>query len=69
MPIVIGVMIYVIFALVVGNEGRGTRAGFLGTFVISLLVTPLISYLLLAGFEEVIDLDEVDATRRPDGTA
>jgi hypothetical protein len=69
MPIIIGLMIYVIFALVVANEGRGTRAGFLGTFFVSLLITPLIAYLLLTGFEEVLDVDEGDARRRPDGTA
>ena len=52
MAVILVVLIYVIFALVVGNEGRDTRAGFFGTFVISLLITPLISYILLTCFEE-----------------
>lgn len=53
MSVAVVLLIYVMFALVVGIEGRDTRAGFFGTFLLSLLVTPLISYILLTCFEDV----------------
>lgn len=69
MPLVVVLLIYVLFALVVGLEGRNTRAGVFGTFVLSLLITPLISYILLLCFEEMSEHERHARKARKKGTA
>ncbi|WP_428249266.1 hypothetical protein [Ferrovibrio sp.] len=39
--------IYILLALLVGVVGSGSRIGFFGTFVLSLLLTPLLMIFLL----------------------
>jgi len=41
---------YILLCLLVGAAGRYTRAGFWGTFVVSLLITPFLSFLFLLLF-------------------
>jgi hypothetical protein len=43
----IAVVVYIIFCLLVGLCGSQRRMGFLGTFVVSLLVTPVIVLIIL----------------------
>jgi uncharacterized membrane protein len=44
---VIAVVLYVAFALLVGLCGSQRRMGFFGTFLISLVVTPVVAVLVL----------------------
>jgi hypothetical protein len=44
--------IYIIAALVVAHFGHATRAGYLGTFLLSLLLSPIVTGLMLAAFRE-----------------
>jgi hypothetical protein len=44
---VIAVILYVVFALLVGLCGSQRRMGFFGTFLISLVVTPVVAVLVL----------------------
>lgn len=44
--------IYVGLSLVVAHYGHDTRARYLGTFLLSLLLTPLVVALMLAAFRE-----------------
>ena len=42
--------VYVIAALVVAHYGQNTRAGYAGTFVLSLLLTPIVTGVMLIAF-------------------
>ena len=53
---------YVVLSLAVGLLGRGSRAGISGTFLLSLLFTPLIVWLFVSAFRPRI------FTRRPPGS-
>jgi hypothetical protein len=43
----IAVVLYVIFCLLAGLAGSQRRMGFIGTFLLSLVITPLLALLLL----------------------
>jgi hypothetical protein len=43
----IAVILYILFALLVGLCGSQRRMGFMGTFIVSLLVTPVIVLIVL----------------------
>ena len=43
----IAVVLYVIFCLLAGLAGSQRRMGFIGTFLLSLVITPLLVLLLL----------------------
>jgi hypothetical protein len=47
MAITIGVILYLVFCLLTGLCGSQRRLGFLGTFIISILITPVIMLILL----------------------
>jgi hypothetical protein len=47
MAITIGVIVYLIFCLLVGLCGSQRRAGFLGTFIISIFITPVVMLVVL----------------------
>jgi hypothetical protein len=47
MAITIGVLLYLAFCLLTGLCGSQRRIGFLGTFIISLLVTPVVVLIVL----------------------
>jgi hypothetical protein len=47
MAITIGVIIYLIFCLLTGLCGSQRRLGFLGTFVISIFITPVVMLIIL----------------------
>jgi hypothetical protein len=47
MVITIGFIIYLIFCLLVGLCGSQRRVGFLGTFIISIFITPLVMLIIL----------------------
>jgi hypothetical protein len=47
MYVTITVILYVVFALLVGLCGTQRRMGFLGAFLLSLLITPVLVLLLL----------------------
>jgi hypothetical protein len=62
MALTIGVLVYLVFCLLTGLCGSQRRIGFLGTFVISLFITPVVMLivLLLTGPSR-----EVEWRRRP----
>jgi len=41
---------YILLCLLVGTVGRPTRAGFWGTFLIALLITPFLAFLFVVLF-------------------
>jgi quinol-cytochrome oxidoreductase complex cytochrome b subunit len=43
----IAIIIYIVFCLLAGICGTNRRMGFLGTFLMSLIVTPVIALLVL----------------------
>jgi hypothetical protein len=47
MALTIGVIAYIIFCVLVGLCGSQRRMGFTGTFILSLLITPLIVLIVL----------------------
>lgn len=47
MAITIGIIIYLIFCLLTGLCGSQRRIGFLGTFIISILITPVVMLIIL----------------------
>ena len=47
MAITIGVIVYLIFCLLVGLCGSQRRVGFLGTFIISIFITPVVMLVVL----------------------
>jgi hypothetical protein len=46
-PIVLGTFVYLIFCILVGIAGSQRRMGFTGTFIFSLLVTPVVVLIVL----------------------
>ena len=48
----IAILIYVIFALICGLLGKNTRLGFGGVFVLTLLLTPVITLAYLFFLKE-----------------
>ena len=48
MTLTLLIILYVICALLTGLVGRYRRMGFLGTFLLSLVITPLLMLLILA---------------------
>ena len=47
MLVTIGVLIYIVFCLLTGLAGSQRRIGFFGTFLISLLITPVVMLVVL----------------------
>ena len=47
MVMAIAVVLYLIFCLLAGLAGSQRRMGFIGTFLLSLVITPLLASLLL----------------------
>jgi hypothetical protein len=47
MAITIGIIIYLVFCLLTALCGSQRRLGFLGTFIISILVTPVLMLIIL----------------------
>lgn len=47
MALTIGVIAYIVFCVLVGLCGSQRRMGFTGTFILSLLITPLIVLIVL----------------------
>jgi hypothetical protein len=47
MSLPVGVVLYVIFCILVGLCGSQRRMGFIGTFIISLFLTPLLVLIVL----------------------
>ncbi len=47
MTITIGVIIYLVFCLLTGLCGSQRRLGFLGTFIISIFITPIVMLVVL----------------------
>jgi hypothetical protein len=47
MAVTIGVILYIVFCLLAGLCGSQRRLGFFGTFIISLLVTPVVMLFVL----------------------
>ena len=47
MALTIGVLVYLVFCLLTGLCGSQRRVGFLGTFVISLFITPVVMLIVL----------------------
>lgn len=47
MALTIGVIAYIVFCILVGLCGTQRRMGFTGTFILSLLITPLIVLVVL----------------------
>ena len=53
-------ILYLVLSYWVAVQARNTRAGFLGTFLLSLIVTPIVSFVFLYAFsEEDINFREV----------
>jgi len=48
MALIALIVLYVIWALIIAYVGRYRRMGFIGTFLLSLLITPLLMMLVLA---------------------
>jgi len=46
-------LLYLLAALGVAYLGRDTRAGWFGTFMLALFVTPLVAFIALVGFMRV----------------
>lgn len=46
-PIVLGTLVYIVFCILVGIAGSQRRMGFTGTFILSLLVTPVVVLIVL----------------------
>jgi hypothetical protein len=46
-PIVLGTLIYIVFCILVGVAGSQRRMGFTGTFILSILVTPVVMLVVL----------------------
>lgn len=47
MALTLGIVVYIIFSILVGVCGSQRRMGFTGTFILSLLITPLIVLIVL----------------------
>ena len=47
MAITIGVIIYLVFCFLTGLCGSQRRLGFLGTFIVSILITPVVMLIVL----------------------
>jgi FtsH-binding integral membrane protein len=47
MAITIGVIIYLVFCLLTGLCGSQRRLGFLGTFLLSIFITPVVMLIVL----------------------
>jgi hypothetical protein len=47
MAVTIGIIIYLVFCLLVGLCGSQRRIGFLGTFIISVFITPVVMLIVL----------------------
>jgi hypothetical protein len=47
MSLPIGLLLYVVFCVLVGLCGSQRRMGFIGTFIISLFLTPLVVLIVL----------------------
>jgi hypothetical protein len=47
MAITIGIIIYLVFCLLTALCGSQRRLGFLGTFIISILITPVLMLIIL----------------------
>jgi hypothetical protein len=47
MAITIGIIIYLVFCLLTALCGSQRRIGFLGTFIISILITPVLMLIVL----------------------
>ena len=47
MALTIGIIAYIVFCILVGLCGSQRRMGFTGTFILSLLITPLIVLIVL----------------------
>jgi hypothetical protein len=64
MALTIGVLVYLVFCVLIGLCGSQRRLGFLGTFLISLFITPVVMLvvLLLTGPSRGIEW-----RRRPQG--
>jgi hypothetical protein len=64
MVVTIGVLLYLVFCLLTAVCGSHRRIGFLGTFIISLFITPIVMLivLLLTGPSR-----EIEWHRRPQG--
>jgi hypothetical protein len=43
----VGLILYIVFAILVGICGSRRRMGFLGTFIVSLIFTPIIVLIVL----------------------
>ena len=54
------IIIYLVLCLLTATLGRGTRVGYWGTALISVVITPFIAFLLLLLFQR---------RQTPDGTA
>jgi uncharacterized membrane protein len=50
MALTAAVVVYILCCLITGYFGRYRRMGFFGTFMISLVITPLLMLILLALF-------------------
>ncbi len=46
-------LLYILASLGVAYLGRGTRAGWFGSFVLALIVTPLVAVVAVVGFMRV----------------
>jgi hypothetical protein len=64
MAVTIGILVYLVFCLLTGLCGIHRRIGFLGTFILSLFITPVVMLivLLLTGPSR-----EIEWHRRPQG--
>ncbi len=47
MAITIGVLVYLVFCVLVGLCGSQRRLGFLGTFIMSIFITPVVVLIVL----------------------
>jgi hypothetical protein len=47
MAITIGVIVYLVFCVLVGLCGSQRRLGFLGTFIMSVFITPVVALIVL----------------------
>jgi len=56
MPVVL-ISVYILFCLVVGLYAKKTYLGFLGGFLLSLVITPLIMAVILQLFKVIKSID------------
>ena len=64
MYLTIAIILYLVFCLLAGLCGTHRRMGFLGTFLLSLVITPVLSLLLLI---LTAPSNRAERDRRPQG--